>query len=82
MLLGIPLGVPEIAIILVIVLLLFGPTKLPQLGASVGKMLRGFKKEMKSLDEESSDEAEADADARPDIEVTPTKPSAESGSNA
>lgn len=38
------LGVPELVVILIIVLLLFGPSKLPGLGKSVGEAIRGFKK--------------------------------------
>jgi sec-independent protein translocase protein TatA len=38
------LGVPELLIILVIVLLVFGAGKLPQIGDSVGKAIRNFKK--------------------------------------
>ena len=38
------LGVPEIAVILVVVLLLFGPSKLPQLGKGLGEAISGFKK--------------------------------------
>ena len=38
------LGAPELILILVIVLLLFGPSKLPGLGKSVGEAIRGFKK--------------------------------------
>jgi sec-independent protein translocase protein TatA len=74
MLLGF-LAPAEIAVIVLIVLLIFGPSKLPQLGKSVGAMLRGFKKEMKSMDE---DEPEASKDtALPrgksgEIDVTPT----------
>lgn len=67
MLLALGLGPAEIAIILVIVILVFGPSKLPQLGASVGKMLRGFKKEMKEIEAER---AADDAD-RQEIDVTP-----------
>ncbi len=67
MLLGFGLGGWEIAIILVVVLLIFGPSKLPQLGSSVGKMLGGFKKEMKAMDDE---EAEAEA-GDGEIDVTP-----------
>lgn len=37
-------GMPEVIIILVIVLLVFGPAKLPQLGQSLGAGLRSFKK--------------------------------------
>ncbi len=64
----------EIAVVLLVVLLIFGPSKLPQLGSSVGKMLRGFKKEMKAINED--DEADADKPAG-EIDVTPHKPDAE-----
>ncbi len=47
------LGVGEIVIILVIALLLFGPTKIPQLGDALGKGLRSFKKAI-SEDEPSA----------------------------
>lgn len=40
------LGVPEIAIISVIAVLLFGPSKLPQLGKSLGEAISGFKKSL------------------------------------
>ncbi|MCR9160423.1 MAG: twin-arginine translocase TatA/TatE family subunit [Nannocystaceae bacterium] len=72
-LVGLGIGPLEIGVILIVVLLVFGPSKLPQLGEGVGKMLRGFKKEMKSMEEESGDKA-ADADnAEPagEIDVTP-----------
>jgi len=39
-------GLPEILIILVIALIFFGPGKLPELGSSVGKAIKGFKKSM------------------------------------
>jgi sec-independent protein translocase protein TatA len=82
-LLGFGIGVPEIVIVLVIALLIFGPSKLPQLGAGVGKMLRGFKKEMKGMEEdeakgESSSKAidSDDKDEKKDeIDVTPKKES-------
>lgn len=37
------LGWPEVGIVLVVALLIFGPKKIPELGASLGKTLRGFK---------------------------------------
>lgn len=40
------MGVSELVIILVIVLIIFGAGKLPQIGEGVGKALRGFKKEV------------------------------------
>lgn len=46
------LGGWEIAIVLVLLLVIFGPKKLPELGSSLGKSIRGFKKGLK----ESKDE--------------------------
>lgn len=37
-------GVPELLLILVILLVIFGPGKLPQLGSSLGSAIRSFKK--------------------------------------
>jgi sec-independent protein translocase protein TatA len=59
----------EIAVVLIVVLLIFGPSKLPQLGSSVGKMLRGFKKEMKEIN--ADDEEEAKKSPAGEIDVTP-----------
>jgi sec-independent protein translocase protein TatA len=49
------LGGPELLIILAIVLLLFGATRLPKLGKGLGQSIRGFKK---GLNEDSTDEIE------------------------
>jgi sec-independent protein translocase protein TatA len=46
------IGPWEIAIVLVLVLLIFGPRKLPELGSSLGKSIRGFKKGMKEGQDE------------------------------
>lgn len=40
------LGLPEMIVVLVIALVLFGPSKLPSLGKSLGEAIRGFKKGM------------------------------------
>jgi sec-independent protein translocase protein TatA len=45
----------EIAIVLVLVLVIFGPKKLPELGSSLGKSIRGFRKGLK----ESKDEVKS-----------------------
>ena len=37
------LGLPELVIILVIVILVFGATRLPELGRGIGKSIRNFK---------------------------------------
>jgi sec-independent protein translocase protein TatA len=38
------LGMPELIVILVIVLVIFGANRLPQLGEGLGKAIKGFKK--------------------------------------
>ena len=47
------LGTSELMIILVLVLIIFGAGKLPQVGASLGKGLRSFKEGIKGVEEES-----------------------------
>jgi sec-independent protein translocase protein TatA len=51
------LGPFELVIILVIVLLLFGSRKLPELAKSLGKAQREFKKGIREADEDSSEPA-------------------------
>ncbi len=46
----------EIALILVIILIVFGVGKLPQVGGAIGKGLRAFKKAQHGEDEETGDE--------------------------
>jgi sec-independent protein translocase protein TatA len=58
------LGFGEILVVLVLALLFFGPSKLPQLGSSLGQALRGFKKGLSSLHDDldvaaGTDEAKA-----------------------
>jgi sec-independent protein translocase protein TatA len=48
----------HLIIILVIVLIIFGPGKLPELGSSIGKAIRDFKKAMAEPDEKSGNIAE------------------------
>jgi len=50
---------PELVVILVIVLIIFGAGKLPQIGEGIGKGIRNFRKSTKDQDE---------------IEVAPKKP--------
>ena len=44
------LGMGELLVILLIVVLMFGGKKLPQLGASIGESIKNFKKGMKDDD--------------------------------
>lgn len=50
------LGWPEVSIIAVVALLIFGPKKIPELGSALGKTLRGFKEEIKNPDNELADD--------------------------
>jgi sec-independent protein translocase protein TatA len=45
------LGVQELLIIFGIAIVIFGPSKLPQIGAGLGKAIRDFKKGVSSNDE-------------------------------
>jgi sec-independent protein translocase protein TatA len=45
------LGMPELMVILVIVMVIFGANKLPELGAAFGKSIRNFKKASQGKDE-------------------------------
>lgn len=45
------IGTPELLIIFVVILIVFGPKKLPEIGRSIGKALREFKKGAEDLKE-------------------------------
>ena len=45
------LGFPELVIIMVIILLVFGAGKLPEVGGAIGKTIRSFKKATREADE-------------------------------
>jgi sec-independent protein translocase protein TatA len=44
------IGMPELIIIFVVALIVFGPSKLPELGKSLGEAIRGFKKAVNESD--------------------------------
>ncbi|GAA2102647.1 hypothetical protein GCM10009841_19280 [Microlunatus panaciterrae] len=54
------LGVPELLIILAVVLLLFGGSRLAGLGKSTGRALKEFKEETKGLTKEQNDQTVTD----------------------
>ena len=57
------LGMPELIVILVIIVIIFGAGKLPEIGSGIGKGIKNFKEATKSeekqkkLDEEEKEEA-------------------------
>ena len=46
------IGIPEIAVIVVLALLIFGPKRLPQLGKTIGKTLKGLQTASKEFENE------------------------------
>ncbi len=73
------IGPPEIILILVIILLLFGAKKLPDLARGVGRSLRIFKAETKGLSEDERTEsptspAPMQVEARRDDVPAPSQP--------
>jgi sec-independent protein translocase protein TatA len=58
------LGTQELLVILVIIVVLFGATKLPQIGSGIGQAIQNFKKSVREADE---------------IDVTPDKETKEKG---
>ncbi|GAB4141261.1 MAG: hypothetical protein Fur0046_17150 [Cyanobacteria bacterium J069] len=52
------LGWPEVVIIGVVAILIFGPKKIPELGSALGKTLRGFKEGIAEADEEGDRDLE------------------------
>ena len=71
--------IPELVIILVIALLIFGPKKLPEMGSSIGKSIKEFRKGMSELSqpkEEKDDEIKV-----PNVEVQKRELASQSTSN-
>jgi len=62
-------GMPEMIIILVIVLVMFGAGKLPEIGGAMGKSIRNFKRASEGKDEiEINPASEKDAKAGTDAD--------------
>ena len=63
-----PLGIPELAIIVVVILLIFGARRLPEIGTSMGKGIRTFK--IALMGEDEKEEAEKAATSSKDDSST------------
>ena len=73
------LGGPEIFLILVIALIVFGPRKLPEIGKGMGRMMAEFRKASNDFKRTIEEEVEADklrALASPDVTEAPPRPAA------
>ena len=53
------IGFPELMIILVIIMIIFGAGKLPEIGSAFGNSIRNFKKSMKDAEEETQELSES-----------------------
>jgi TatA/E family protein of Tat protein translocase len=71
------LGGPEVILILVIALIVFGPRRLPEIGKSMGKMLAEFRKASNDFKRTIEDELEAEKAKEPESPrlTTPEPPS-------
>jgi sec-independent protein translocase protein TatA len=52
------IGLPEMILIMVVALLIFGPKKLPEIGRSVGKAIKGFQEASREFETEFKREAD------------------------
>jgi sec-independent protein translocase protein TatA len=46
------IGFPELILILVVFVIFFGPSKLPEIGSAIGKAIREFKKNLNDVKED------------------------------
>lgn len=75
------LGMPELLVILVIALMVFGPKRLPELGRSLGQTLNEFKKGANALRDSVEAEIERD-NQRQAPPQAPAPPAAQTGTES
>jgi sec-independent protein translocase protein TatA len=69
-----PIGMPEMVVIAVIALIIFGPRKLPELGKSLGKSIAEFKRASNELKNTLEDEIRTEElqEARKSAQIPPS----------
>ncbi|MDE0583026.1 twin-arginine translocase TatA/TatE family subunit [Planococcus maritimus] len=67
------IGVPGLIIILVIVLIIFGPKKLPEIGGAVGKTFAEFKRSTKGLMDDDDEDDKDKKDKKETAETNKTE---------
>jgi TatA/E family protein of Tat protein translocase len=69
-----PIGFPELMIILVVALIVFGPRKLPELGRSLGRSLNEFKRASNELKQTLDEEIRLDEQREATTKTPPVPP--------
>lgn len=64
----------HLLVLLVIILIIFGPSKLGDVGGALGKAIKDFKKAMNEPDA-STQQVQHTAETKPPVEINPVKPS-------
>ena len=59
------IGLPEILVVLVIALIIFGPKRLPELGRSLGRGIREFRSSISGNDDDEDEKPEIESGERP-----------------
>ncbi len=57
------IGMPELLVLLVIIIIIFGVGRLPEVGGALGKAIREFRQSSQGLDEEKKSEEEKKEEA-------------------
>ena len=70
------LGAPELLIIFLVVLLLFGGAKLPELARGLGKAIRNFREEAEGIKQEIEKAAEPSPSSPTEKKESPEQPAA------
>ncbi len=66
------IGFPELIVILVVALVIFGPSRLPEIGSSLGEGIRDFRRAFEGHDDAKSEAKPVeDAETRKDTDTTP-----------
>ncbi len=79
------IGLPEMALIFVIALLIFGPKKLPEIGSSLGKALKGFQDASREFENEfkrESSKGQTNDSVKMNAQLEPSDSEAETVSDA
>jgi len=68
------IGFPEILVVLIIALIIFGPKRLPELGRSMGKGIREFRSSISGKDDDDEEEASSSKPAQIEGADKPAEP--------